>query len=169
MQPQPATRLAVSPDLPVINGAGERTPVPMGYGAGRTGNGLPPGSGVPGSGKDAGAPPPPPSPEKAPSPPPERKPSISPVSEGVLRGSAVLRDIPRYPEIAKRSKVQGVVQVLVTIAEDGTVLDASVLNGNPVLRQAALDSARRWRFSPTLLSRVPVKVQGILTFNFRLD
>jgi TonB family protein len=168
-QQQPGPVQSVRPDLPVINGVGDLRPMSVGSGGSDTRTGLPPGNGVPGSGRDLGAPPPPSSTEKAPTPSPERKPSISPVSEGVLRGSAIARDIPLYPEIAKRSRVQGMVQVLITIGEDGTVLEASVLNGHPVLRQAALDSARRWRFSPTLLSRVPVKVQGVLTFNFRLD
>jgi len=167
-QQQPALLRSVRPDLPVISGAVDPVPVPLGTGDRAARSGFAHVGGVPGSGRDNGAPPPPPF-ERAPAPPPERKPSISPVSEGVLRGSAVSREIPLYPEIAKRSRVQGMVQVLVTIGEDGTVLEASMLKGHPLLRQAALDSARRWRFSPTLLSRVPVKVQGVLTFNFRLD
>ena len=164
----PALLLSVRPDLPVISGAADLSPMPLGTGDRAARSGFAHSSGVPGSTRDTGAAPPPPS-EREPAPPPERKPSISPVSEGVLRGSAISREIPIYPEIAKRSRVQGMVQVLVTIGEDGTVLEAGVLNGHPILRQAALDSARRWRFTPTLLSRVPVKVQGVLTFNFRLD
>jgi len=61
------------------------------------------------------------------------------------------------------------VQVQVTISEEGRVIEAIVLNGHPFLRQAALDAAHRWVFSPTMLSRTPVKVQGILTFNFVLN
>jgi TonB family protein len=61
------------------------------------------------------------------------------------------------------------VQIQVTISEEGRVIEATVLNGNPFLRQAALDAARRWVFTPTRLSGAPVKVQGILTFNFVLN
>jgi len=90
-------------------------------------------------------------------------------SEGVLRGNAITNYVPPYPEIARRSRISGAVQIQVTISEEGRVIEATVLNGNPFLRQAALDAARRWVFSPTRLSGAPVKVQGILTFNFVLN
>ena len=134
-------------------------------------SGLPPGSGiggegiVPGSQMKAPEPPPPPQPAEKPV---ERK-SDTRVSEGVLQGSAVSKEVPRYPEMAKRSGVQGPVQVLITIDETGQVVEATVINGNPLLRSAALEAARRWRFSPTLLSRVAVRVQGVLTFDFKLN
>ncbi len=134
------------------------------------GSGLPPGVGtgsenvVPGTNSKVPEPPPQPAVEK----PVERK-ADARVSEGVLQGNAITKEVPRYPEIAKRAGIQGTVQVLVTIDESGQVVEASVVNGNPLLRAAALDAARRWRFSPTLLSRVAVRVQGILTFNFQLN
>jgi protein TonB len=59
--------------------------------------------------------------------------------------------------------------VQITISEEGRVIEASILPGqsaHPLLRDAALQAARQWLFNPTLLSGVPVKVQGILTFNF---
>jgi protein TonB len=90
-------------------------------------------------------------------------------SEGVLRGNAITNFVPSYPEIARRSRISGAVQIQVTISEEGRVIEAIVLNGNPFLRQAALDAARRWVFTPTRLSGAPVKVQGILTFNFVLN
>ena len=49
------------------------------------------------------------------------------------------------------------------------MIEAAVLNGHPLLRNAALEAARQWTFTPTRLSNVPVKVQGVLTFNFKLD
>jgi|SRR5262245_2290209 len=116
-------------------------------------------------------PPPPPRPKPTIAPPPasEMKPEgAKKVSEGVLQGSAVRRKIPPYPELAKRIKASGPVQVLVTISEEGRVIEATALNGHPALRQVAVDAALQWLFSPTTLSRVPVKVQGVLTFNFVL-
>ncbi len=126
---------------------------------------------VPG-GREGGDPPPPPPPKPTPepTPPPEVK-SKGPnrVSEGVLVGSAIRKVKPAYPQIARAVRASGPVQVQVTISEEGSVIGAVVLNGHPTLRAAALDAARQWVFSPTKLSNVPVKVQGILTFNFTLE
>jgi periplasmic protein TonB len=117
---------------------------------------------------DSSEPPPPPTRPK-PTPTPEVKPQgPQKVSEGVLQGIAVRKKIPPYPEIARKIRLSGSVQVLVTISEEGRVIDATALNGHPILQQAAVGAAREWSFSPTLLSKVPVKVQGVLTFNFVL-
>jgi TonB family protein len=91
------------------------------------------------------------------------------VSGGVLQGSAIKRVQPPYPQIAKAARASGPVQVQITISESGEVIEASVISGHPLLRDAALQAARQWLFKPTELSGVPVKVQGILTFNFTLD
>jgi TonB family protein len=91
------------------------------------------------------------------------------VSGGVLQGNAIKRVQPPYPPIAKAARASGPVQVQITISETGEVIEASVINGHPLLRDAALQAARQWLFKPTELSGVPVKVQGILTFNFTLD
>ena len=111
-------------------------------------------------------PPPPPKPEPTPTPPPPKQ---IKVSGGVLQGSALRRVQPQYPPIAKAARAAGAVQVQVTISEEGRVIDAQVVSGHPLLRDAALQAARQWVFKPTELSGVPVKVQGILTFNFTLQ
>ena len=90
------------------------------------------------------------------------------VSGGVLQGSAIYKVQPDYPPIAKASGASGTVQVQVTIGEKGEVAEATVINGHPLLRDAALTAARQWQFKPTELSGTPVKVQGVLTFNFTL-
>jgi periplasmic protein TonB len=117
-------------------------------------------------------PPPPistPSPTPKIEPAPEAKPDLNKVSEGVLQGSAIKKVRPAYPEIARRARVGGLVQVQVMISEDGRVMEAFILNGSPLLRGAALEAARQWIFAPTTLSKMPVKVQGVLTFNFTLE
>jgi protein TonB len=135
--------------------------------------GVPGGSpgGVPGGvagGRGDDAPPPPPPPPK-PTPEPTPVPKQIKVSGGVLQGSALKRVQPQYPPIAKAARASGAVQVQVTISEEGRVIDAQVISGHPLLRDAALQAARQWMFKPTELSGVPVKVQGILTFNFTLQ
>src|SRR5262245_19014293 len=91
------------------------------------------------------------------------------VSGGVLQGNAIKKVQPPYPPIAKAARASGPVQAQITISETGEVIEASVISGHPLLRDAALQAARQWLFKPTELSGVPVKVQGILTFNFTLD
>jgi len=124
--------------------------------------------GVPG-GSSRGEEPPPPPPPPPPTPAPTAPPKKITVSGGVLQGSAIKKIQPPYPPIAKAARAAGAVQVQVTISEEGRVIEAAVISGHPLLRDAALQAARQWMFRPTELSGVPVKVQGILTFNFTLQ
>jgi len=91
------------------------------------------------------------------------------VSGGVLQGTAIKKVQPPYPPIARAARASGAVQVQVLIGETGEVIEATVIAGHPLLRDAALQAARQWVFKPTELSGVAVKVQGILTFNFSLN
>jgi protein TonB len=144
--------------------------------AGPTVAGAPPGLGgggsTPGGGNsgDPLPPPPPrPTPKIEPAPTPETTQTPRKVSEGVLQGRAIKKVKPAYPAIGKSVRASGPVQVFVMIAEDGRVIEAAALNGHPLLRSAAVEAARQWLFTPTTLSNAPVKVQGVLTFNFVLE
>lgn len=53
---------------------------------------------------------------------------------------------PVYPELARRMNITGVVKVRVTVAANGSVKDAVLVGGHPVLASAALDAARKWHF-----------------------
>jgi periplasmic protein TonB len=129
--------------------------------------------GVEGGDPDAiglgGSGPPPPPPPPAPTPPPDPPKPSGPqrVSGGVLAGKATNRVQPPYPPMAKQANIEGSVVVEVTVSESGSVIGAKAVSGHPLLRPAAEQAARGWRFSPTLLSGVPVKVIGTITFNFR--
>ncbi|HEU0174260.1 MAG TPA: energy transducer TonB [Blastocatellia bacterium] len=91
------------------------------------------------------------------------------VSGVVLQSKAIRKVQPPYPPIARAARASGAVQVQITISEIGEVIDATAINGHPLLRDAALQAARQWLFKPTELGGVPIKVQGILTFNFTLS
>jgi TonB family protein len=84
----------------------------------------------------------------------------------VLQGRAVVRAEPLYPAAARNERISGAVIVEVTVSETGNVISTRALCGPDLLVPAAVDAARRWRFAPTLLSGVPVKVIGTITFNF---
>src|SRR5687768_14231574 len=109
---------------------------------------------------------PPPPPPPAPTPPPKPK---TVVSGGVLNGKAISKPQPAYPPIAKAARASGTVTVQILVDESGRVVSASAVNGHPLLQQAAVAAARNARFSPTLLSGQPVKVSGVITYNFVLQ
>ena len=110
-----------------------------------------------------GEPPPPEAIKRAP------KPLLKPVSGGVLNGKAVSLPKPVYPLSAKNARASGLVTVEVVIDETGKVISAKAVDGNTLLRQAAVQAAQGARFSPTLLSGQPVKVSGQINYNFSLQ
>ena len=101
-------------------------------------------------------------------PPPVRRPELPkvPKSGGVLNGKAVSLPVPLYPAAARAVGASGQVTVQVTLDETGNVISATAVGGNPLLRGAAVDAARRAKFTPTLLTGVPVKVTGVIVYNF---
>jgi protein TonB len=101
----------------------------------------------------------PPPPEK---PPPPR----APISGGVLNGKALSLPKPPYPQIAKAAHASGTVVVQVLIDENGNVVSAHAVSGHPLLQAVAVAAARGARFSPTKLSGQPVKVTGVIQYNF---
>ncbi len=108
-------------------------------------------------------PPPPPKPTPTPAPKPK-----GPISGGVLTGKATSKPQPVYPPIARTARASGTVVVQVTVDEGGKVISASAVSGPPLLRQAAVQTAYSWRFTPTLLSGQPTKVTGTISFVFSL-
>ena len=110
------------------------------------------------------APPIRPTPAPAPARPPER----IRVSSLVLTGKVISKPVPPYPIIAKQVGVQGVVTVEILIDERGRVISAQATSGHALLRQAAQQAALQAVFSPTQLNGQPVKVSGVITYNFML-
>ena len=88
------------------------------------------------------------------------------VSGGVLNGKAVSKPAPDYPPIAKAARASGTVAVEILVDESGRVISANAVSGHPLLQQAAVAAARAAIFSPTRLSGQPVKVSGVVTYNF---
>lgn len=87
-------------------------------------------------------------------------------SEGVINGKAKYLPPPPYPPAARAVGAEGNVDVQVTIDELGNVISSRAVSGNFLLRQAAESAARKAKFSPTLLSHVPVKVTGVIVYKF---
>jgi protein TonB len=101
-----------------------------------------------------------------PPPPPAPTPPRAPISGGVLNGKAISLPKPAYPPIARQAHASGTVVVQVTIDENGNVISARAVSGHPLLQAVSVGAARGARFSPTKLSGQPVKVTGVITYNF---
>lgn len=69
---------------------------------------------------------------------------------------------PAYPDLARRMNIIGTVKVEVVVAPNGTVKEARVVGGHPVLASAALDAAKKWRFETAA-----VESTGIIEFKFQ--
>jgi len=54
---------------------------------------------------------------------------------------------PNYPPLAALASVSGSVIVRVRVAGNGTVARTRVVSGHPLLRGAAVEAARKWRFA----------------------
>ena len=89
-----------------------------------------------------------------------------PAEGGFLNGKAV--ELPKavYPEEARTTRASGTVQVQVLVDETGKVVSAKAIFGPDVLREAAVKAALRAKFKPTVVGGAPVKVSGILTYDF---
>jgi TonB family protein len=115
------------------------------------------------------APPPPVIGEGPPTPPPAgagKAGAGTVISAGVLNGKATSKPEPSYPAIARAARASGTVTVQVVVDEQGKVTSAKAVSGHPLLRASAEAAARQARFSPTVLSGRPVKVSGVVTYNF---
>ena len=105
--------------------------------------------------------------EPPPAPPEPKPPRV--ISRGVITGEATSLPKPAYPPIAQQSRTQGVVAVQVLIDETGKVISAKAISGHPLLSPTAVRAAYQARFKPTTLSGQPVKVSGVITYNFALQ
>jgi len=75
---------------------------------------------------------------------------------------------PVYPELARQAQVDGTVLVLALVGKDGRVKDARIVEGHPMLNEAALDAVRRAIFRPALQQHRPVEVWVSIPMRFVL-
>lgn len=85
----------------------------------------------------------------------------------ILNGRAISLPKPEYSEEARRQHASGTVIIKVTVDEFGKVTDAAdMCSGDPLLVKPSIGSALKARFTPTKLSGQPVKVSGVITYNY---
>lgn len=90
------------------------------------------------------------------------------VMGGVLNSKAVKKPAPEYPAIAKSARAMGTVTVYLVVDEQGNVETAQAVAGHPLLQGTSVEAARKAKFTPTTLCGRPVKVSGVITYNYVL-
>jgi TonB family protein len=98
-------------------------------------------------------------------PPTTREPYFK-VSSGVMASNLISDPAPDYPAVARLAHIQGQVILQAVVSRDGTVSATHVLSGHRLLRGAAVDAVRRWRYHPYLMDGHPVDVATIITVDF---
>ena len=84
-----------------------------------------------------------------------------------MNGKASFLAKPPYPPAARAMGITGTVNVQVLIDEKGNVISAAAATGHPLLRGVAETAARQSKFTPTLLTGQPVKVTGVIVYQFK--
>ena len=76
------------------------------------------------------------------------------------------RTVPIYPQVARSAGVGGKVVLQASVDPSGAVVATKVLSGPAMLRQAAVDALRRWKYQPGTLNGTPVAVDITVTMSF---
>jgi protein TonB len=93
----------------------------------------------------------------------------TPIGGNVQAAKLIYQVKPVYPQLARQTRVQGVVVLEAVIARDGSVKSLRIASGHPLLNQAALDAVQQWVYSPTMLNGDPVEVSTAITVTFTLQ
>ncbi|MGB4097777.1 MAG: TonB family protein [bacterium] len=89
---------------------------------------------------------------------------------GDVRAPTILKRVePKYPEIARRARIQGLVILEAIIDKNGNVRDVKVIKSlNSLCDEAAVEAAKQWKFEPGTQNDIPIDVIMNLTVQFML-
>jgi TonB family protein len=82
--------------------------------------------------------------------------------------AAVSKPQPPYPPVARQLRIQGHVEVEVSITPSGAVDTVKVLSGNPALTGTVGQTLKTWRFEPIVVDGKPAHAVAVLGFTFKL-
>ena len=86
---------------------------------------------------------------------------------GSIQEPRKIKDVtPEFPAEADQAGAEGVVVIDAAIGLDGSVTSARVIQGVPLLNNAALTAVRQWQFTPTRLNGRPIEVLATFTVRF---
>jgi protein TonB len=124
----------------------------------------PPPEEEPASDSEAAGTPPVPAPPHAPPAAPEAAPGL------IEPATVATRVEPAYPDLPRRSGVEGTVELEVSIDASGRVSDVEVLRGLPMgLSEAAVEAVRKWTWKPARSPAGPVASRRTVRIRFTLS
>ena len=91
------------------------------------------------------------------------------VQSGLMAGTLTIGPTPPYSQEAKNGGISGPVVLKITLDENGQLGSINVLSGHPILSGPAELAARRSTYAPAKLEGMPVKITGLLIYNFGMD
>jgi TonB family protein len=84
-----------------------------------------------------------------------------------VRVNPIFSPIVSYPEVALKKGIEGMVLVTIDVDSKGLVTNVVPVSGPPELIQAAIDSAKQWKFNPP--ENPPIQVRYEIRFGFAHD
>jgi TonB family protein len=90
------------------------------------------------------------------------------VSSGIMAANVLSAPQPSYPKLASLTRMQGPVVMQAIISKEGTIEDVHVIKGHRLLRGAATNAVRTWRYRPYLINGQPVQVATTVSVDFKL-
>jgi TonB family protein len=95
-------------------------------------------------------------------------PDQSRISDTELLKRRLQGPMPEYPVAAQKSGIQGEVLLFAVVSPSGNVDHLKVIEGNPLLAEAATRAVRGWKFSPLMVHNAPAEVGGTVVLSFHL-
>lgn len=91
------------------------------------------------------------------------------VSPAVASSLVIERPSPQYSPAARKAGIEGVVVLHIVVGKTGHVDELSVVSGDPMLSESAIDAVKQWKYKPYTVNGVPVEIETELSFTFHLQ
>jgi len=101
--------------------------------------------------------------------PPASAPAPPPPVQSVTDPKLVSSTRPLYPQTARQANIEGTVTLVIYIDQTGKVFSARSLSGPVMLRAAAEDAVKQWRYSPGLEDGKPAQSHTVVKVDFKLN
>jgi TonB family protein len=91
------------------------------------------------------------------------------IGGSVAAANLIRKVVPMYPPLAKQARIQGTVRFTALIGTDGSVASLQLVEGHPLLVEAARDAVSQWQYTPTLMNGTAAEVVTQIDVNFTLS